>query len=185
MLQKRDNRCELEEGNKMTLDIARYLVVFIVFFLLLEQVLCFYYVPYLDRFGIIVCSKVGKISIKSVESMCLHGARLMKLSFYKNKEALFLKNRYPYHTLWLGPCVCAARIAELERSTVRIDVTMCPLLFSFFVIALVFALVGFVMGFATIDIFLKIFLNLFLWFCGMYLYFRILTAKITSLFLRD
>lgn len=166
-------------------EMALYLIIFIAFCLLVEQIVCALHMPYLGRFGIIISSRIGKISITSVESVCLHAAGAMKLSAYKDTETIFLKNRYPYHTLWLGPCVCAARIVELEKDTVRIDVTMCPLLFFAFAAAVTIALVGFALGVVAGSVFLGICLNLLLWFCGMYLYYTLLTTKIACLFLQE
>jgi hypothetical protein len=165
----------------MTSNLEQYIGIGIVACLVLEQVVCWFYVPYLGSFGITIHSSIKTISIETITSMFLDKSIPKKLSMYKKGNTLFLKNRYPYHTLWLGPCVCAARITEHDTSMVIVDVKMCPVLFSLFVFGVLRAIVAVIIDFDTISASFWIFSNIFVFFILMYIYYKILLTRVARL----
>jgi hypothetical protein len=169
----------------MTSNSEQYIAVGMITFLVLEQIVCFLYAPYLGRFGITIHSSIKKISIETIISRFLDKNIPRRLSMYKKEGILFFKNRYSYRTLLLGLCVCAARIMEHDTNTVIVDVKMCPLLFSFFVFGVCRAIVTVIIDFDTISASFWIFLNLFVWFFLIYIYYKILITRIAELFLRN
>ena len=164
-------------------NFAQYIGIFMVACLVLEQIICLINVSYLWRVGITIRSRIENISIETIKSRSLDKNIPKKLSVYEKGHEFFFKNKYPYHTLWLGPCVCVARITGVGSSSIRIDVKMCPILFLFFAIAVLRAFIV-VIDFSTVAASFGVFLNLFVWFCLMYMYYKILTARLAMLCLR-
>jgi hypothetical protein len=145
---------------------------------------CLFYVPYLGRFGITIHSRVEKISIETITSRFLDKNILNKLSVYKKEGTLFLKNRYSYHTLRLGPCVCAVRIMEYDSSKIIVDVKMCPLLSSLFIFGVLRAIIAVIISFNTIEDYFDIFSNIFVFGFLMYIYYKTLITRIEKICLR-
>ena len=86
----------------MTSNFEQYIGIVMIACLALEQMICLLNVSYLGRFGITIRSSIEKMSIETIMSMSLDKNIPKKLSIYKKWHTLFLKNKYPYHTLWLG-----------------------------------------------------------------------------------
>jgi hypothetical protein len=168
----------------MTSNFEQYIGTGMIVFLVLEQVICLLYVPYLGRFGITIHTSIKKISIETIISRVFDKNIPSKLSMYKKESTLFFKNRYSYRTFRLGPCVCTARIMEHDISTVIVDIKMCPVLFSLFVFGVLRNIIAVLIGFQTIASSFGIFINIFIWFILMYLYYKILIIRIDKLCLQ-
>lgn len=165
-------------------DFEYYTGIVLVACLVLEQVICLLYMPYLGRFGITIDSAVQKVSIETILARFMDKGSPKKLIMHKNYNTLYFKNRFTLMTLLLGICVCAVRIMERDENTVKIDVKMCPFLFSFFAFAMLHAAISVVMDGNTATAFFKRAGNIFVFLLLMYTYYKMLIARVARLCVR-